>query len=160
MRLLTFICLQIADGEATPSDLTYKVSASSPTVSDTCTAAKDPWPKVYDNTISSLTAAELARRIAQYREMPLSMRYPGTEWADIKVSHRNTTFLLDLWENYICVFFFVDNLVWVWLRVAVIPGSTVGRHDGGYSYIPPGGAAESNYYRHRTCARWRRLENF
>lgn len=70
-------------GEATPTDLTYEVKSS--TATDICKADKDPWPKVYDNTISSLTAAELARRIAQYREMPVSMKYPGTEWEDIKV---------------------------------------------------------------------------
>ena len=42
-----------------------------------CNADKDPWPNVYSNTISSLTAAELTRRLALHKEIKSSLRFPG-----------------------------------------------------------------------------------
>ena len=66
-------------GEATPSDLGYTLTASS---GEVCAVDKDPWPKVYTNTISALTAAELTRRIAQFRDIPEDIRFPGMQWED------------------------------------------------------------------------------
>mmetsp|Transcript_8462 Transcript_8462/g.12606 ORF Transcript_8462/g.12606 Transcript_8462/m.12606 type:complete len:481 (-) Transcript_8462:1-1443(-) len=78
-------------GEATPSDLSFALLSSSTSTSTameasqgTCPADKDPWPTVYSNTLSALAAAEMARRIAQHREMPPTMRFPGAEWLDMQ----------------------------------------------------------------------------
>lgn len=70
-------------GEATPSDLGF-VFRSADSQSE-CTADKDPWPTVYTNTISALSAAELTRRIVQHREIPETFRFPGASWDDIQV---------------------------------------------------------------------------
>jgi len=59
-------------GEATPSDLSYDILNNDVS----CNADKDPWPTIYSNTISSLTAAELTRRIALHRELKEYMRWP------------------------------------------------------------------------------------
>lgn len=56
-------------GEATPSDLGFTLTSSIDNGSESCVADKDPWPTVYSNTISSLSAAEMTRRIALYREV-------------------------------------------------------------------------------------------
>lgn len=74
-------------GEATPSDLSMSVNeinseSNQPIV---CPADKDPWPTKYVNTITSLTAVELTRRIAQHRELLPELRYPGLQWKDIQV---------------------------------------------------------------------------
>jgi len=54
-------------GEATPSDLGFVVS---PPRDDAgrfeCPVDKDPWPQVYSNSLSVLSAAEMARRIIQH----------------------------------------------------------------------------------------------
>lgn len=60
-------------GEPTPDDLLFKIN----NLDQSCNADKDPWPNVYSNTISSLTAAELTRRIALHREIKVSLRFPG-----------------------------------------------------------------------------------
>jgi len=60
-------------GEATPSDLALKLNY----FDSYCNADKDPWPNVYSNTISSLTAAELTRRLALHKEIKSSLRFPG-----------------------------------------------------------------------------------
>lgn len=67
-------------GEASPPDLSLNVLDSKST--QTCQADKDPWTTIYSNTISSLTAAELTRRIAMHRDIPPSIRFPGMEWQD------------------------------------------------------------------------------
>lgn len=69
-------------GEATPSDLSFVLSS----VNDkSCSVDKDPWPKVYSNSLSPLAAAEMARRIALYREVDPNYRFPGMTWADAQV---------------------------------------------------------------------------
>lgn len=60
-------------GEATPSDLSYQLNH----FGTTCTADKDPSITIYSNTISSLTAAELTRRIALHSIIKPSLRFPG-----------------------------------------------------------------------------------
>lgn len=70
-------------GEATPSDLKYTVATTSVTA-DSCAADKDPWPVVYSNTISALSAVEMTRRIAMYREIAPELRFPGTTWSDMQ----------------------------------------------------------------------------
>jgi len=83
-------------GESTPSDLSFSLISTSPLAlpspstfkqssQGTCPADKDPWPTVYSNTLSALTAAEMARRLVQHREMPIDMRFPGADWLDIQV---------------------------------------------------------------------------
>lgn len=72
-------------GEATPSDLgftatTYEDSSSN----STCAVDKDPWPKVYSNSISALSAAEMTRRIALHREVDSTLRFPGATWTDMQ----------------------------------------------------------------------------
>lgn len=49
-----------------------------------CAAAKDPWPIKYSNTISTLSAAELTRRLVQHRDVPSDLRFPGVQWSDVK----------------------------------------------------------------------------
>lgn len=68
-------------GEATPSDLGFSLTSNSADAYQ-CTVDKDPWPTVYDNSISSLSAAEMTRRIVQHREIPEVMRFPGMQWED------------------------------------------------------------------------------
>ena len=70
-------------GEATPSDLKFDITAS--TTADKCSIDKDPWPTIYDNSLSALSAAEMVRRLTLHREVPQSMRYPGAQWKDIQV---------------------------------------------------------------------------
>jgi len=60
-------------GEATPNDLSYNLIEND----KSCKVDKDPWPTIYSNTISSLTAAELTRRIALHREIKESMKWPN-----------------------------------------------------------------------------------
>ena len=66
-------------GEATPSDLGFTLTASS---NDVCGVDKDPWPKIYTNTISALSAVEMTRRIAQFKDIPENIRFPGMQWED------------------------------------------------------------------------------
>lgn len=70
-------------GEATPSDLSTKIS-DGPTHTQQCSAEKDPWPTVYSNSLSALAAAEMARRIALHREVDAAFRFPGSSWTDIQ----------------------------------------------------------------------------
>jgi hypothetical protein len=71
-------------GEATPSDLSYTLTDSN-TKTQTCVADKDPWPKVYSNTIAPLTAAELTRRIVLHRDLSSSnYQFPGNHWEDMQ----------------------------------------------------------------------------
>lgn len=70
-------------GEATPSDLGFTVHNSESDVNG-CAADKDPWPTVYSNTISALTATEMTRRIVQHRELPTSMQFPNATWEDMR----------------------------------------------------------------------------
>jgi hypothetical protein len=70
-------------GEATPSDLSFDVTAS--TGASDCEADKDPRLVTYTNTLSALSAAELVRRIALHREVPESLRFPNATWTDIQV---------------------------------------------------------------------------
>lgn len=67
-------------GEATPSDLSFTVSDQS----RVCSADKDPWPKIYPNSISALTAVELTRRLVHHRESEESFRFPGLRWRDVQ----------------------------------------------------------------------------
>ena len=67
-------------GEATPSDLGFEFTAAAG--DPQCGADKDPWPTMYDNSISALSAAELTRRIVQFREIPEDTRFPGMLWED------------------------------------------------------------------------------
>lgn len=72
-------------GEATPSDLGFTISKDMDGKGEVqCDVDKDPWPTVYDNSLSSLAAAEMTRRIVQYRDIPESMRFPGMTWEDAK----------------------------------------------------------------------------
>lgn len=86
-------------GEATPSDLTLDVTAHTPTTATTaeCAAEKDPWPVVYSNSLSALSAAELVRRLALHRELPQSLRFPGATWRDVQVWHLPCYGLLAGW---------------------------------------------------------------
>jgi hypothetical protein len=63
----------------------YRRCVTHPTGSASCDATKDPWPVVYPNSLSALSAAELVRRIAQHRELPQALQFPGAEWKDIQV---------------------------------------------------------------------------
>lgn len=73
-------------GEATPSDLGFVVTTPEDpsNANATCAVDKDPWPKVYSNSISSLSAAELTRRIALHREIDEKLRFPGSTWTDMQ----------------------------------------------------------------------------
>jgi hypothetical protein len=78
-------------GEASPSDLTLTVtSTSSASNPEQCAADKDPWPVVYSNSLSALSAAEMVRRIALHRELPQELQYPGAVWKDIQVREQFT----------------------------------------------------------------------
>lgn len=68
-------------GEKTPSDLSLTVDHQE---ESSCAADKDPWPVIYENSISSLTAVELTRRAVLHRELPESMRFPGVTWTDVQ----------------------------------------------------------------------------
>lgn len=74
-------------GEATPSDLSYNVTSAHSVSSDphVCPADKDPWPTIYSNSLSALSAAEMVRRISLHREIPQELQFPGAEWRDIQV---------------------------------------------------------------------------
>ena len=71
-------------GEATPSDLGFVVTSTEDVSNSTCAVDKDPWPTVYSNSISALSAAEMTRRIAQHREVNPSLQFPGATWTDMK----------------------------------------------------------------------------
>jgi hypothetical protein len=73
-------------GVETPSDLGMTATETIDQKSQTCTMDKDPWPTIYNNTISALTEVELTRRIALHREIPQKFRFPGATWKDIQVS--------------------------------------------------------------------------
>lgn len=103
-------------GEATPSDLSFEVTAAAatagpagtkpdhdtqkgalrgPTQEDsepTCAADKDPRLVTYTNTLSALSAAELVRRIALHREVPAELQFPNATWRDIQVLIGYTTY--------------------------------------------------------------------
>lgn len=66
-------------GQASPADLGFEFEDG-----DTCQAEKDPWPVVYPNTYSALSAAEMVRRIVMHREIPEQSRFPGAEWSDME----------------------------------------------------------------------------
>lgn len=69
-------------GEKTPSDLGFTASESDTGLE--CGMEKDPWPTVYSNSITALTAAELTRRIALHREVPYDLQFPENEWRDMQ----------------------------------------------------------------------------
>ena len=73
-------------GEATPSDLGFAVTSVEDTTSSntTCAVDKDPWPKVYSNSISALSAVEMTRRIALHRDVDPALQFPGATWTDIQ----------------------------------------------------------------------------
>jgi hypothetical protein len=70
------------NGESTPTDLGYKLTAFDG--SSVCSVDKDPWPTKHDNSLSALGASEMIRRIALHREIDSSLRFPGNTWADIQ----------------------------------------------------------------------------
>lgn len=72
-------------GEATPKDLSLDVSTVVDDEVRTCEADKDPWPTVYSNTLSALSAVEMVRRLALHREVSSELRFPGTTWSDVQV---------------------------------------------------------------------------
>jgi len=83
-------------GEVSPSDLSdtlssttatadVKAKSSSSSSSTTCAADKDPWPVIYSNSLSAVAAAEMTRRIALYREITPTLRFPGMLWEDAQV---------------------------------------------------------------------------
>lgn len=72
-------------GEATPKDLSFDVSTVVDGEVKTCKADKDPWPTVYSNTLSALSAVEMVRRLALHREVPSEFRFPGITWTDVQV---------------------------------------------------------------------------
>jgi hypothetical protein len=74
-------------GEATPSDLSFNVTAAKPHASQppVCPVDKDPWLTIRSNSLSALSAAEMVRRIALHREVPQALQFPGLEWIDIQV---------------------------------------------------------------------------
>lgn len=72
-------------GEATPKDLSFDVSTVVEGEVETCKADKDPWPTVYSNTLSALSAVEMVRRLALHREVPSEFRFPGITWTDVQV---------------------------------------------------------------------------
>ena len=72
-------------GEPTPADLGFVIAQKNAKTGKTQTVtavAENPVPPIYSNTISSLTAAEMARRIVQHRTLPQDMRFPGMQWSD------------------------------------------------------------------------------
>lgn len=69
-------------GEAATASAT---AAAAATEDGVCAADKDPWPVVYSNSLSALSAAELVRRIALHRELPQQLQFPGATWRDIQV---------------------------------------------------------------------------
>eukprot|EP01038_Epipyxis_sp_PR26KG_P011422 gene11422-15306_t len=71
-------------GEATPSDLSFLFTNNNDK-SDQCEADKDPWPVLYSNSISALTAAEMTRRIVQHQNIKDELKFPGVEWMDVQV---------------------------------------------------------------------------
>ena len=70
-------------GEETPSDLSFNLHAGIGADEDTCEMDKDPWPKIYSNSITALTSAELVRRLVLHREVPSEFRLPGLTWNDV-----------------------------------------------------------------------------
>jgi hypothetical protein len=83
-------------GEVSPSDLSDTLTSSAATAdvkakssdsssSTTCAADKDPWPVIYSNSLSAVAAAEMTRRIALYREITPTLRFPGMLWEDAQV---------------------------------------------------------------------------
>jgi len=72
-----------ADVKAKSSDSSSSSTISSSTI--TCAADKDPWPVIYYNALSALAAAEMTRRIALYREITPTLRFPGMLWEDAQV---------------------------------------------------------------------------
>jgi hypothetical protein len=73
--------LPCVQGEASPSDLGFALTTVS---GGQCTAAKDTFAGKYDNSLSELSAAELTRRIVQYRETAAERRWPGSTWEDMQ----------------------------------------------------------------------------
>lgn len=69
-------------GEATPADLSLTLTTANGAAQ--CSAAKDPWPTTYANSLSALAAAEMTRRIVQHREVSSELRFPGADWKDIR----------------------------------------------------------------------------
>eukprot|EP01031_Cornospumella_fuschlensis_P036464 gene36464-44233_t len=71
-------------GEATPSDLSFTLTPG--TTSAPAAVDKDPWPVVYPNSLSSLSEAEMVRRLALWREMggEGGAGFPGLTWMDVQ----------------------------------------------------------------------------
>ena len=72
-------------GEPTPSDLGMTFS-SEKAANQHCSALKDEGTTVYDNTISALTAVEMARRIVLHRDLEDQYQFPGLQWPDVQVN--------------------------------------------------------------------------
>jgi hypothetical protein len=85
LQLLLLLQLLIYCSYFPPPTVTIPRCVTHPTGSASCDANKDPWPVVYPNSLSALSAAELVRRIAQHRELPQALQFPGAEWKDIQV---------------------------------------------------------------------------
>lgn len=71
-------------GESTPADLSFTVESSFDVYNTTCAVDEDPWPIIYSNSISALTAAEMTRRLVLHRELDSQYRYPGLQWKDVQ----------------------------------------------------------------------------
>lgn len=65
-------------GVATPSDLSFTMDVDQAS----CDVDVDPWPEVYDNSLSSLAAAEMVRRIVLHDDLSASLRFPGLKTED------------------------------------------------------------------------------
>ena len=87
-------------GEATPSDLGFDITTTN---GQSCEADPDLTTTVYDNSLSvlaymsmldkfthfliilqALSAAELTRRIVQFRDMPDDMKFPNSTFIDMQ----------------------------------------------------------------------------
>lgn len=72
-------------GEVTPADLGFTLSSLVTEASDSCEVTPDAPKTTYSNTLSSLSAAEMTRRIALHRDVPPSLQFPGVVWEDVQV---------------------------------------------------------------------------
>lgn len=71
-------------GEPAPSDLSYTLSSHSSPSKFECPVPHDTEKEIFPNMLSSLSHAELVRRIALHREIPTALRFPDAEWADMQ----------------------------------------------------------------------------
>eukprot|EP00605_Chrysophyceae_sp_TOSAG23-4_P001557 GSChrysophyteH1.ASY1.ANO1.1708.1 assembled CDS len=69
-------------GEPTPSDLQFSLTDADMHAGEQCSVVKESPVPLLSNILSSLSAAEMLRRIVQIREIPESLRFPGMLWED------------------------------------------------------------------------------